>query len=378
VHVTAVDVGTAALWAAAACIAVWLVTLPLRRWSLAGVLASVVLTGTAASIGAVLGSVRAMVLPAREQTTVLVMASAAGVLGALAAGAAARRIARDHRELTEAVADLGKGQVPNVDGRRIGTELGEIRRELRATGERLRESRERERTLESARRELVAWVSHDLRTPLAGLRAVAEALEDGVVDDPHVSYKQIRMSVDRLSTMVDDLFELSRIQAGSFVRDADLIALDDLVSDCLAALDPLAIAQGVRLVGKLVAPVVVVGSGAELNRALTNVVANAIRHTPLDGCVEVAVGRSAATAQGTRAQVTVRDECGGIAAEDLARVFDVGFRGEPARTPHTALPAGAGLGLAITRGIVEAHEGTVNVTNTPGGCRFTISLPLTS
>lgn len=374
--VTTINIGTVALWAAAACIAVWFVTLPLRRWSLAGVLASVVLTGTAASIGAVLGSVRAMLLPAREQTTVLVMASAAGLLGALAAGAAARRIARDHRALTEAVADLGNGQVPDDDGRRIGTELGEIRRELRATGERLRESRERERMLESARRELVAWVSHDLRTPLAGLRAVAEALEDGVVEDPHLSYKQIRMSVDRLSLMVDDLFELSRIQAGSFARGADSIALDDLVSDCVAALDPLAIAQGVRLVGTLVTPVVVVGSGAELNRALTNVVANAIRHTPLDGCVEVVVGRTTTTSQGELAEVTVRDECGGIADGDLERVFDVGFRGEPARTPHAALPAGAGLGLAITRGIVEAHNGTVNTTNVAGGCRFTISLPL--
>ena len=190
--------------------------------------------------------------------------------------------------------ELGEGRIPSDTGRRLSAELETVRRELRSTGARLAESRDRELMLESARRELVAWVSHDLRTPLAGLRAVAEALEDGVVDDVELSYKQIRVSVDRLSTMVDDLFELSRIQAGSLARGHDKIALDDLVSDCLAALEPLASAQGVRLIGTLSASAVVSGSGAELNRALTNVVANAIRHTPLDGRVEVRVGVQAA------------------------------------------------------------------------------------
>ncbi len=377
-HVTALNVVTIGAWSAAACLAMWLVTLPLRRWSFAGVLASVVLTGTAASIGAVLGSVRVMLLPASEQTTVLVMASAAGVLGALAAGAAARGIARDRRTLTTAVRELGEGRIPSGEGRRLSAELEAVRRELRSTGARLSESRERELLLESARRELVAWVSHDLRTPLAGLRAVAEALEDGVVDDVELSYKQIRASVDRLSTMVDDLFELSRIQAGALAQGGDNIALDDLVSDCLAALEPLASAQGVRLVGTLAAPAMVSGSGAELNRALTNVVANAIRHTPFDGRVEVRVGLRTSRPENPLAEVVVHDQCGGIAAAELPRLFDVGFRGEQARTPHAAHPAGAGLGLAITRGIVEAHDGTVDVSNDGGGCRFTIALPLAS
>jgi signal transduction histidine kinase len=372
------NVATIGAWSALACLAIWVVTLPLRRWSVAGALASVVLTGTAASIGAVLGSVRVMLLPAHEQTTVLVMASAAGALGALAAGAAARRIGKDRRALTTAVQELGEGRIPSATGRRLGAELETVRRDLRNTGARLAESRERELTLESARRELVAWVSHDLRTPLAGLRAVAEALEDGVVDDVELSYKQIRVSVDRLSTMVDDLFELSRIQAGSLGRGNDKIALDDLVSDCLAALEPLASAQGVQLIGTLGESAVVAGSGAELNRALTNVVANAIRHTPFDGRVEVRVGMQTGQVSNPLAEVVVRDQCGGIADAELARVFDVGFRGEHARTPHTAHPAGAGLGLAITRGIVEAHDGTVDVSNAAGGCRFTIALPLAS
>lgn len=377
-HITLTNVLTIVLWAVIACVLMWLITSPLRRFSIGGVLASVVLTGTAASIGAVLGSVRVMVLPGHEQTTVLVVAGSAGVLGAVAAGAAGRRLTSDRRALSKAVAELGEGRVPSHNGRRLTSELEAVRRELSATAEGLSASRARERALESSRRELVAWVSHDLRTPLAGLRAMSEALEDGVVDDRDLYYKQIRVSVDRLSGMVDDLFELSRIQAGSLARDVDTIPLDDLVSDCLAALEPLAAAQGVHLTGRLAGAAVVSGNGPELNRALTNLVANAIRHTRTDGRVEVIVGVHAVPNAPSRAEVVIHDECGGIAESDLARVFEVGFRSEPARIPHAAHPAGAGLGLAITRGILEAHSGSVEVENTPAGCRFTVCLPVAS
>ncbi|MEP7179363.1 MAG: HAMP domain-containing sensor histidine kinase [Pseudonocardiales bacterium] len=372
---TVPNVLVALLWALAACALVWLVTLPLRRRSLSALLASVVLTGSAASIGATLAFMHAMLLPTNEQVTVVVVVCAAGLVGAFAAGAVARRLTKDREVLRAAVAELGQGLIPTHDGRRLTSELEQVRRELSVTAQGLADSRARERALESARRELVGWVSHDLRTPLAGLRAMSEALEDGLVDDPDPYYKQIRASVERLSGMVDDLFDLSRIQAGSFARDVDDIPLDDLVSDCLAALEPLAAAQGVHLSGRMAGAATVAGNGPELNRALTNLVANAIRHTRADGRVDVLVGLSADDAA-PRAEVVVNDECGGIADDDIARVFDVGFRGEPARTPHSVHPAGAGLGLAITRGIVEAHSGSVHVENTAEGCRFTVCLPV--
>lgn len=374
-HLTTHSLFVILVWAVLACAAMWLITLPIRRMSLSGVLASVVLTGTAASIGAVLGSIRVMVLPQHAQTTVLVVAGSAGVLGALAAAAAARALTNDRRELSKAVADLGAGRVPTTSGRRLTAELEAVRSELSATAERLAASRTREQALEEARRELVAWVSHDLRTPLAGLRAMSEALEDGVVDDPDLYYKQIRASVDRLSGMVDDLFDLSRIHAGAFARDMDVIPLDDLLSDCIAALEPLAAAQRVELVGSTTGSVVVHGNGPELNRAVTNVVANAIRHTPSEGRVRVQL-TTREWRGGRAAAVEVDDECGGISADDLPRVFDIGFRGEPARTPHAVHPAGAGLGLAIARGIIEAHAGAISVQNTGPGCRFTLVLPL--
>jgi signal transduction histidine kinase len=226
-----------------------------------------------------------------------------------------------------------------------------------------------ERSIEASRRDLVAWVSHDLRTPLAGLRAMAEALEDGVVDDPARYYERIRVEVDRLSQMVDDLFELSRIQSGTLKLSLGPVSASDLVSDTLAAVEPIAKAKGVRLAGDVASGVRLNVDGNELQRALGNLVVNAIRHTPSDGAVVVE-----ARLDGGTGVLTVRDGCGGIAASDLAHVFDVGWRGTESRSPGPS--EGAGLGLAIVRGIVDAHRGEVTVDNITGGCAFAIRLPV--
>jgi len=366
-------VAIAAVWAAGGGALAWLATIPLHRRSLAGLLASVVLTGAIASVAALVGSDRAMFLSTNDLRVGVIVAIVAGLVAACTAALAAQRLSRDNRTVREAVADIGQGRLPRDDGRRLTAELGQLRTDLAATARRLAESRDRELALESSRRELVAWVSHDLRTPLAGLRAMSEALEDGVAETPELYYKQIHASVDRLASMVDDLFELSRIQAGAVTAKPERVSLDDLVSDCIAALDPLARAQGVRLTGRSAGPADVHGNGAELSRAVTNLLANAVRHTEPGGTVDVQL----AVVDGI-AQVSVRDECGGIPAADVDRVFDVGFRGEPARSPGSPASGGAGLGLAITRGIVEAHGGTVDVVNVAGGCCFSVRLALGS
>jgi signal transduction histidine kinase len=367
---TAWGVFIALVWAVGGGALAWIVSYPLHRRSLGWLLASVAFTGMVSTVASVLGSVRAMSLPDNYQAQTILVALAAGLVACAFAARAGRRLAGDNRAIMTAVSELGEGRVPAVDGRRLAGELDTMRHELADTARKLAASREREHALESSRRELVAWVSHDLRTPLASLRAMSEALEDGVADSPDTYYKQIHNSVDRLSRMVDDLFELSRIQAGNFGVDTERVALDDLVSDCIAALDPLANANRVRLTGRTAGTTTVVGNGRELNRALTNLVANAIRHTRADGIVDVTV-----TADGGAAEVVVRDECGGIPNSELGRVFDVGFRGESARTPMPTNSAGAGLGLAITRGIVEAHGGVVDVHNVDGGCSFVVRLP---
>jgi signal transduction histidine kinase len=371
VTVTWTSLGEALLWCVVAGIGMWLLLTPVRRRSLIGLLTSLVLTGAAASAGALLGAMQAMLVSWTDWKSVVVVMALSGGVTALAAYSVGRRLVRDNRSLQRAVADLGAGLVPAADGPRLTAEVEQVRNELRSTAAALAETRERERALESARRELVAWVSHDLRTPLAGLRAMAEALEDGVVDDPDLYAKRIISSVDRLNRMVEDLFELSRIQAGELSHPTERVELRDLVDDCLATLEPLAVANGVKLTGSVDSPPPVLGSAPELTRALTNLVANGIRHTPDGGQVVVR-----AAAAGGAAELLVRDECGGLPEEHLDRVFDVGFRGEAARTPQDGLhPPGAGLGLAITRGIVEAHRGTVDVQNTDVGCEFRVVLP---
>ena len=248
-------------------------------------------------------------------------------------------------------------------------ELDALSRELAHTAARLNESRERERALERSRRELVAWVSHDLRTPLAGLRAMAEALEDGVANQPELYHTRIRQTVDRLTGMVDDLFELSRIHAGALRLSLAQISLTDLVDEAMVGADPLAKARGVRLAADVPAPLAVRCDIRELSRALTNLVANAIRYTPSDGTVTVE-----AADHGSYVVLAITDACGGIPDEDIGRVFEVAWRGTPARTPEPQV--GAGLGLAIVRGIVEAHSGEVDVRNVDGGCRFEVRLPV--
>lgn len=231
------------------------------------------------------------------------------------------------------------------------------------------DAREKERQAEASRRDLIAWVSHDLRTPLAGMRAMAEALEDGVVSDPaSVSeyHRRIRTETERMASLVDDLFELSRISSGTLRLRLTQVSLGDVVSDAVAAAQPVAAARGIRLFSSTKHWPEVTASAPELSRIVANLLLNAIRYTPSEGTVTVTGGRD-----GDGGWLAVDDTCGGIAEADLPRVFDVAFRGAKARTPGD----GGGFGLAIVRGLVEAHGGRVAVENITGGCRFTVHLP---
>jgi signal transduction histidine kinase len=224
---------------------------------------------------------------------------------------------------------------------------------------------------EASRRDLVAWVSHDLRTPLAGLRAMAEALEDDVVSDPKTVaeyHRRIRVETDRMSGLVDDLFELSRINAGALRLSPTAVPLADVVSDAIAATAPLAASRGIRILAAESGWPVVTASEPELARVVANLLINSVRYTPPDGTIHIAAGRDR-----DDVWLTVSDSCGGIPEADLPKVFDVAFRGSRARTPGEA--AGGGLGLAIVRGLVEAQGGRVKAANVHGGCRFEVRLP---
>lgn len=233
-----------------------------------------------------------------------------------------------------------------------------------------------ERAGEQSRRQLVAFVSHDLRTPLAAIRALAEAIADGVVTEAEAQSqaKRIEQESIRLSEMVDDLFEISKINAGAVTAPYERVALDEVLDDVVNIHHISAERAGVALAVDLPEnPVRVIGSDRALVRVLSNLVANGIAHTPSGGRVSLSMG-----ADDRGAWVRVDDTGVGISDADLPRVFDVAYRGSNDRVPRTdsSLPSGSGLGLAIASGLVRAHRGTLSARNLSTGARFEVRLPL--
>ncbi|HEY9482156.1 MAG TPA: HAMP domain-containing sensor histidine kinase [Micromonosporaceae bacterium] len=322
-------------------------------------------------IVAIPGAVAHYYLRGRSITAHIVLMLAVTVLAALAGVIAVARgmFISDH-DLRVLVVVLG---ISGIFSLAMGLWLG---RRLARDAMWADEVRDRERSAEASRRELVAWVSHDLRTPLAGMRAMAEALEDGVVTDEATVadyHRRIRMETDRMTQLVDDLFELSRINAGALRLSLGTVPLGDVVSDAVASAEPIATAKRIQLQAERGEWPIVQGSEPEIARIVANLLRNAIRYTPADGSITVSGGRDE-----EGGWLAVTDACGGIPESDLPRVFDVAFRGEAARTPRTGHDhdgGGGGLGLAIVRGLVEAHRGEVAVTNVGDGCRFMVRLP---
>jgi signal transduction histidine kinase len=330
----------------------------------------VALVGLVGVLAAALVAARAMFLSQHDLGVLVVVCAVAGAVGVLTATVLARAVVAGSRALGVAAASLADGTYSSAGV--LPAELAALDRQLAEVSASLEASRTRERTLEGSRRELVAWISHDLRTPLAGIRAMAEALRDGIVDDPGTVAKyhdSLCRETDRLAGMVDDLFELSRINASALSLSFEQVSLGDLLSDALASASPIAAAKGVRLESAELADLPLIeGSIPELGRVLRNLLTNAIRYTPSDGVVSVRAGSDE-----SHTYVEVIDTCGGIPAEDLPRLFDVAFRGTASRTPDAV--GGAGLGLAIARGLVEAHRGDISIYNAETGCCALVRLP---
>jgi signal transduction histidine kinase len=345
--------------------AAWL----LRRASLRLSLQAASAIAVLAVVAGTLGTANAMFISQHDLRVVGMVCVVAGLVAFGFSWLLGRHVEAGSLALRHAARSLGQEETGfSAPAGPMAAELAALSHELTTTARKLQESRERERRIERSRRQVVAWVSHDLRTPLAGLRAMAEALEDGIATDPDRYHRQIRAEVSRLSAMVEDLFELSRIESGTLSLALDSIEAGDLVSDTVASMEALARARGVRLTGEADVGLLIRADTRELSRALSNLVTNAVRHTPESGHVRVT-----ATTEGDGVLMAVTDGCGGIPEADLASVFDTAWRGTSARTPEAH--GGAGLGLAIVRGIVEAHQGRVSVVNTGDGCRFEVRLP---
>jgi signal transduction histidine kinase len=219
-----------------------------------------------------------------------------------------------------------------------------------------------------ARRQLVAWASHDLRTPLASLRAMVEALEDGLASQEEY-LPAIREQLDTLSVLVEDLFELARIDAGVLTLELHDARLGDLVSSCLRALDAEARARNIHLAADVdpADPTVRIAP-EKIERVLLNLLTNAVRHTPSDGAVSVVV-----RPEPEHVVVAVEDTGDGLTPTAARRMFERFWRDDEARTRSTG---GAGLGLAIARGLVQAHGGAMWAENrSSGGARVAFTLP---
>jgi signal transduction histidine kinase len=340
----------------------------LARASVRQTFVAVALMALLGCVGGVLAAAKAMFVSDRDFEVVLLVITVTAVVSLAFAMVLAAPVTRGSRGLRDAARDLGVRGSYTPPAQTPTTELQDVSDELAQAAERLVEARERERAMERSRSELIAWVSHDLRTPLAGMRAMAEALEDGVAEDADRYHKQIRNEVDTMADLVDDLFTLSRINAAALRLERTTVALADLVSDALATAEPMAAAQQVRLRGHAQPDLHARADARELARVVGNLLDNAIRHTDAGGTVTVT-----AEPHGSDAVLVVQDECGGIPEEQMGRVFDTAWRASTARTPGTG--SHGGLGLAIVHGIMKAHGGDVTVTNVDGGCRFQAALP---
>ncbi|MFJ4028105.1 sensor histidine kinase [Paenarthrobacter sp. NPDC089989] len=367
------------LWALVIGTATLFLLRALRRASVLAQICLVVVATVAVLVAGMVSAFNAMFISARDLEVmwyILAMASVVAVTLSLMLGAG---VSRNAARLVDAARRLGRGETLEAADNQhkaapaMTSELAGLAQELEASSRRLAESREREAAIETARRELVSWISHDLRTPLASMRAMTEALEDGMASDVSAYYRKIIGQTEQMTAMVNDLLELSKIQAGSLQLRAEPLDLYDLVSDALSDVAPLAAKRGITLDGGGDRECMAVADGPSVARALRNVLLNAIIYSKPDTDVHVTVGRDDG-----HAVVAVQDRCGGIPAEDLPHLFETGWQKDPARGSAAGLQgsySGAGIGLSIVAGIVKAHGGRVRVENVDGGCRFALSLP---
>lgn len=314
-----------------------------------------------------------MFLSAHDLELLLVLCGFAFLATAGAAIVMTRAVSHRFEDLEAAAARLAEGDLSvrvavrgDDEAARVGAAFNEMAAALETAQKQRAET-------EGARRALFAAISHDLRTPLSTMQAMVEAMVDGVVTDQETSARylhNIRSEVGRLSSLIDDLFELTTIDSGELRLHLESLRLEDVVAETIDAFRPQAERAGIRLAfepGQATPPVSV--DPQRLTRVLYNLLQNAVRHTPADGAI---VLRTAPTAEGV--QVEVRDTGEGIPPKDLPHVFDTFYRGEASRL--RANGSGSGLGLSIARGIIEAHGGRIWVQSSEGaGSTFGFVLP---
>jgi len=321
-----------------------------------------------AAVLAVLGVVVVMVAIAAQSMVItdndqrlLMRVLVPAVLGAaLVAMLMARPVARDARKICEAAMRVADGDLGARTGVMRSDELGEAAAMFDKMVDRLD-------AIESERAVMLSSISHDLRTPLAALRASVEAIRDGVAPDPDAYLSGMERQIKALASLVDDLQLHSRIVSGTIETIRTRLDLTELADEAMETLRPLAETRRVALLLEADERVNVDADGSQLARVIRNLLENAIRHAPVDSVVLVQVA-----ANSQSATLRVVDQGDGFPADFRDRAFEPFTRADPARDLTTGT---AGLGLSIARGIVTAHGGTIGVADGPGGI-VEIALPV--
>ncbi len=332
-----------------------------RRLVLAGAVAA-----TATALASVFIAAEAMYLSGNERNFMLVVIAAAFVLAVVVANLVSRPLVEDLDRLAGAARRVADGDLGARAGVSRLDEVGSTADSFDHMVARLELTELRRTAEEAERRLLIASVGHDLRTPLAAIRAAVEAIEDGVATDQARYLRAVRTEVDHLTRLVDDLFLLAQIDAGRFEAGRDHVDLAELVDEAAEALLPTAASAAVGLEVTASGRAVVRGTAHDLGRVVRNLIDNAIRHAPAGGSVELIVesGDDGVT-------ITVIDDGPGFEPGFVERALEPFSRADDSRNRSLG---GAGLGLAIARGVVEAHGGMVAIADGPGG-RVSIRIP---
>lgn len=329
-----------------------------------------VLAGVLTALAGIVVTARLMFIAEHDLALLTLLLLFALAISLPIALAASKTLAGQLRVLGAAADAVAEGRLDTRVQVAGADEIGHLAAAFNVMAERLEAAQTQQAAMEKTRQELVAAISHDLRTPLASIQAMVEAIGDRVVDEATVPtyLNNILAETRRLSGLIADLFEFSQIDAGTLRLRIEETDIGDLISDTLNSMRPQAEQRGVRLEGNVEAGAgSVMADGAKVERVLGNLVQNSLRHTPSGGSVMVE-----AQDTGSELLISVSDSGEGITDEDLPHIFDSFYRGDRVRSKD----GGAGLGLAIAKGIVEAHHGRIWVVTAPGeGARFSFGLP---
>jgi signal transduction histidine kinase len=328
----------------------------------------VVATAVAVILVTVLATAELMFVSNHDALMVSAIVLAAALVALRAGQVASERVVAEVGQIRDALRAVGRGERDQHVSARAAAELSELADDANAMIAQLAAEESRRDAADSARRNLVAAISHDLRTPITALRVMVDAIEDGVVDDAAREryLATMRTHVTALAGMIDDLFELSRLEAGDLEWSVEQVELSELVDETVAAMRVEAQAKGVEVAAELVPlPRPARADPEKLQRVLFNLIQNAIRHTPADGSVTVR-----AEPAGEWVEIEVADTGEGIDSAERERVFDPFVRGDESRPD-----GGAGLGLAISRAIVEAHGGRIWLADSEIGTRVRFVIP---